>query len=63
MTYYIYHRKPTGFVKQLGFAFDKAEAIKKAKAYAMHQRLDVEVHGRRNLQTHSVKIFEVEGGL
>ena len=57
MTYYIYQRSEYGFVRQLGFAFDKKEAIEKAKRYAsgLYGSFTIEVHANG---VRSEKIFE-----
>ena len=56
-TYYIYQRNEYGFARQLGFAFDKEEAIKRAKQYASNLfggfRIEVHYNGVK-----SEKIFE-----
>ena len=57
MTYYIYQRSAYGFVKQLGFAFDKSQAIEKAKRYATNLYGDfaIEVHANG---VKSEKVFD-----
>jgi len=57
MTYYIYQRNAYGFVKQLGFAFDKSQAIEKAKQYAtnLHGDFAIEVHANG---VKSEKVFD-----
>jgi len=57
MTYYIYQRSAYGFVKQLGFAFDKSQAIEKAKHYATNLYGDfaIEVHANG---VKSEKVFD-----
>jgi len=57
MTYYIYKRSAYGFVKQLGFAFDKSQAIEKAKRYASNLCGDfaIEVHANG---VKSEKVFD-----
>ena len=57
MTYYIYQRSAYGFVTQLGFAFDKSQAIEKAKRYATNLAGDfaIEVHANG---VKSEKVFD-----
>lgn len=59
MTYYIYQRSEFGFVKQLGFTFDKDQAIKKAKQLAsgLYGKFCIEVHYNG---TKSEKVFETK---
>ena len=61
MTYYIYQRNAYGFVKQLGFAFDKSQAIEKAKQYATNLQGDfaIEVHANG---VKSEKVFDSKAG-
>ena len=57
MTYYIYQRSGFGFVKQLGFEFDKSQAIEKAKRYAsnLYGDFTIEVHANG---VKSEKVFD-----
>ena len=59
MTYYIYQRSEFGFVKQLGFTFDKDQAIKKAKQLAsgLYGKFCIEVHFNG---VKSEKVFETK---
>jgi hypothetical protein len=52
-----YERSAYGFVKQLGFAFDKTQAIEKAKRYASNLYGDfaIEVHANG---VKSEKVFD-----
>ena len=55
--YYIYQKNEYGICKQLGFAFNKAQAIEEAKKYAnkLFGKFSIEVHFNG---AKSVKVFD-----